>query len=549
MKHKKSESVRQSSLKFHKPLFCRESWLCVTGLAFLFFSSLPATLTAQQQLASANQQITDEGNPPSGQSKKNLTPYQTVLTKTEKEYLWLQDGKLTLSGLTLHWLLADLGWHDLVSMNDLSVDNYRQHDRLLTRGFLELINLENNNRLLPSSGNPSLLIDALNSDATDELLVSLMPSYDQISQLRKAIAHYRVLSRSPWPELDSNFRPKLGQNHPQVKGLREILRRLGDLPKKAQSKQRLDVFDSVVIAALKKFQKRHGLVVDGKLGPKTYAALQVPPKQRIKQLQVNLWRWFTLPKRPPEKYLLVNIPGYQLTVMEAGRQALQMKVIVGDNKNPTPQMITQINRLTLNPTWTPTVNITNNELIPQYRKDYLSLKRNNFQLIKGTRNNQQSREIDQPNLNLPKLLRSYRLVQAPGDNNALGYYRFNIPNNYSIYLHDTPVKSLFKRAQRALSHGCIRLENADLLAKYLLRFEETYDEKQMLSALKSGKTRNFSLSQPLPVYITYQTAWINQQGELRFSADIYTLDKQDRDLTQFQKIVSSSVVPRFQSTL
>ncbi|MCW8995043.1 MAG: L,D-transpeptidase family protein, partial [Psychromonas sp.] len=147
-------------------------------------------------------------------------------------------------------------------------------------------------------------------------------------------------------------------------------------------------------------------------------------------------------------------------------------------------------------------------------------------------------EIDQPNLDLPTLLKSYRLVQAPGDNNALGYYRFNIPNRHSVYLHDTPVKSLFKRSRRALSHGCVRLENASLLAKYLLRFEKDYDENKMFSDLRSKKTSNLSLTQPLPVYLTYQTAWITKQGELRFSADIYSLDK--KNITQFQTIVSSS---------
>ena len=526
---------------FHKLLFTKINRLNIIGFAFLFFLSAPVTLSAQQ--------ITDKGELFSEHRQENVTPYQTILKETGKEYLWLQGGRLTLPGLTLHWLLADLGWLELLNVSDLSIDNYRQHDRLLTRGFLELINLENNNRLLPSSGDLSLLINAINSDSTDQLLMSLMPAYEQINQLRKAIAYYRMLSRYPWPQFDLSFKPKLGQNHPQVKGIRQILRRLGDLPQKAQSKQRLDVFDAVVIAALKKFQKRHGLVVDGKLGPKTYAALQVPPKRRIKQLQVNLWRWLTLPERLPEKYLLVNIPGYQLTIIEAGQQVLQMKVIVGDSDNQTPQMITRIDRLTLNPTWTPTVNITKNELIPQYKKDYLSLKRKNFQLIRGTRNNQQSREIDQPGLNLAKLLQSYRLVQAPGDNNALGYYRFNIPNRHFVYLHDTPVKSLFKRSQRALSHGCVRLEDAELLAKYLLKFEEYYDDKLMLSALKSGKTRNLSLTQPLPVYLTYQTAWINKQGELRFSADIYSLDQQDINLTQFQTIVSNSVLVHSQNSL
>ncbi len=544
VKQKKIESAWQKNGMFHNLLFIGRCRLVVTGGIFLLAST---GLNAQLPLP-ANQQITEQEALLSKQNHEQLIPYQAILKKTEKEYLWLENGRLTLPGLTLHWLLADLGWHDLINTSDLSVNNYRRHDRFLTRGFLELIGLDYN-RTSASPGEASILIDAINNDSTDSLLASLLPQYEQITLLRKAISQYRILSRYPWPLLDVNFKPKLGQSHPQVKGIRKILTRLGDMPNNAQSRQRLNVFDSVVVAALKKFQHRHGLLVDGKLGPNTYAALQVSPEQRIKQLQVNLWRWFTLPKRPPEKYLQVNIPSYQLTVMEAGQRVLQMKVIVGKSENPTPQMNTRINRLTLNPTWTPTVNITKNELIPEYEKDYLSLQRQNFRLVKGHWKSAQSREIDQPNLNLSKLLQSYRLVQAPGDNNALGYYRFNIPNNQSIYLHDTPAKSLFKRSQRALSHGCVRLENAELLAKYLLRSEARYDEQQMSDTLKSGKTTHVTLTASLPVYITYQTAWINKQGELRFSEDVYSLDQQSINLTQFQALVSNSVLKSFQNTL
>ncbi|MFT6987180.1 MAG: murein L,D-transpeptidase YcbB/YkuD [Psychromonas sp.] len=495
----------------------------VYGVVFLivFVSiSQPLILNAQPLL------FTDhENGRPVNKIEKKVTPYQNTLKQSEKEYLWFNRNGLTLSGRTLYWLLADLGWQQIVNINELPKESYRQYDRILTNGFLELINVDSQKSGLPLASADSRLIQAVNEDSTDQLLFSLIPEYKQINQLRAAISDYRFLSASPWPTLDLNFKPKLGQSHPQVKEIREILVRLSCLAQNAQQKNRLDIFDSVVISALKKFQRRHGLVADGELGPQTYRALQISPKQRIKQLQVNLWRWFTLPNHPPEKYLVVNIPSYQLSVMEGGEPILEMKVIVGNSKNQTPQLITQINRLTFNPSWTPTFNIIKNELIPAYRKDFLSLKRQNFQLLKGYWENVQSREIDQPNLNLMQLLQSYRLVQAPGDNNALGYYRFNIPNNHAIYLHDTPVKSLFKKEERALSHGCVRLENAGLLAKYLLTFEKSYDENMLFAAIESGKTTHIELSNPLPVYITYQTVWIDQQGELRWSPDIYDLDK------------------------
>ncbi|WOH39200.1 L,D-transpeptidase family protein [Thalassotalea fonticola] len=467
--------------------------------------------------------------------------YQYLLASSNKHFLWFDKTGLTLSGLSLHRLLADLGWHNLINVNVLKYSQYEQHDRVLTNGFVQLLHLSAIH-YRQQIDVKSELLNAIVEDASDELLLSLIPAYDQISLLRTAISEYRYLARYQWPMLDDNFKPRLGQSHNQVKGIRQILTMLGDLPSKAQTKSRLDVYDSVVVAALKKFQGRHGLEADGKLGPKTYAALKVKPQMRVKQLQVNLWRWFSLPKVPPEKYLLVNIPGYQLSVIEDGDETVKMRVIVGDVDNQTPQMVTEINRVTLNPTWTPTQNIIKNELIPEYRQDFLSLKRKNFQLVKGYWKNVETREIDDPDLNLSKLLQSYRLVQAPGANNALGYYRFNIPNNYSVYLHDTPVKSLFRQSNRALSHGCIRLEDASLLAKYLLKADKSLHLDKMHSAIESGKTTNLPLKTPLPVYITYQTAWINEQGNLRLSPDIYHLDQKNAALAQFHATDSNSVI-------
>ncbi|WNC73313.1 L,D-transpeptidase family protein [Thalassotalea psychrophila] len=472
---------------------------------------------------------------------KGQSPYQYLIKQSNKQLLWFDKKGLTLSGLSLHRLLADLGWHSLIKINALKSNQFEQHDRVLTKGFLQLIQVSTNNYKQQINAKYELL-NAINEDASDELLLSLIPAYDQISHIRKAISEYRFLSQHSWPSLDSSFKPRLGQSHKQVKGIRQILTLLGDLPRKAQTKTRLDVFDSVVVAALKEFQSRHGLEADGKLGPNTYAALKVKPEKRIKQLQVNLWRWFTLPKMPPEKYLLVNIPGYQLSVIEDGEQTVQMKVIVGDVENQTPQMVTEINRVTLNPTWTPTRNIINNELIPEYQQDFLSLKRKNFQLVKGYWKNIVTKEIDDPGLNLSKLLQSYRLVQAAGANNALGYYRFNIPNNYSVYLHDTPVKSLFRQSNRALSHGCIRLEDASLLAKYLLKADKSSHLNKMHKVIESGKTTNLPLKTPLPVYITYQTAWINEKGKLRLSPDIYDLDHKNSYLTQFHATDSNPVI-------
>ncbi|MFT4835504.1 MAG: murein L,D-transpeptidase YcbB/YkuD [Psychromonas sp.] len=518
----------------YKNFFIKRNKLMLIRLFFLIFLSAPLTLFAQENSFFNRFAF--------NQSDQSLISYRTILQQTDKEFLWFVSDQLTLSGMNLNRLFTDLGWFYLHKVNKPSKAQQQQHDLMLTAGLLKLMTQNSSYSSLATSSAESVLTNAVNKGETDQLLLSLIPKYQQVEQLRKTIVYYQLLSAYPWPTLDVNFQPKLGQSHSKIKALRDILTRLGDLPQKMQTEYRRNIFDSVVVYALKKFQFRHGLTVDGKLGPNTYAALRVSPKQRIKQLQINLRRWFTLP-RQPDKYLLVNIPNYQLSVMEYGKQVLKMKVIVGDRDNQTPQMITKINQITLNPTWTPTFNIIKSELIPEYQKNHLFLKRKNFQLVKGSRRAPQYREIDRANMDLPELLKSYRLVQAPGVNNALGNYRFNIPNNQSIYLHDTPVKSLFNNRFRALSHGCVRLENAGLLAKYLLTLEGQSSEGQtseqkMLAALNAGNTKYLSLNNDLPAYITYQTVWFNQQGGVHFSADIYGLDNKSANSAQFQTVNS-----------
>ena len=140
------------------------------------------------------------------------------------------------------------------------------------------------------------------------------------------------------------------------------------------------------------------------------------------------------------------------------------------------------------------------------------------------------------------MLKSYRLVQAPGKKNALGYYRFNIKNDHSVYLHDTPVKSLFKQSARALSHGCIRLEDAKQLAQYLLNQQNELSNNALKTVLTSGKTTNYLLNNPLPVYVTYQTAWVNEQGKLIISPDIYQQESKNLPLAQFDTTLSNPVI-------
>ena len=210
-----------------------------------------------------------------------------------------------------------------------------------------------------------------------------------------------------------------------------------------------------------------------------------------------------------------------MNFVEQGVNTLDMRVIVGQAHNPTPVMVTEIDRVTLNPSWKPTRNIIHNELLPQYRADPSSLRRQNFKLVKGSVNKGEVREIDDSIASVSGMLREYRLVQFPGKDNALGKYRFNIKNYHSVYLHDTPVKSLFRKPYRALSHGCIRLQKPELLARHILKGQN--DEQHLLSVSKV-QTRHIKLTTTVPVFVTYQSAWVNESGEVNWRNDIYQLD-------------------------
>ncbi|WP_371190136.1 L,D-transpeptidase family protein [Thalassotalea ponticola] len=446
------------------------------------------------------------------------------LEKLGRQYVWFENVTPTVTGMELYKLLFDLGWLDYIDIKTSSAKHLLELDAKLTLGMFKLIELSAH-----SDGtkvdSEQLLISAVEQNKEDELLWSIIPDYVQVGLLRDYIERFRQLDKKQWPQVDDNFYPKLGQSHGKVKAIRQILLYLGDLPKEAQTRQRQDIFDSVVIAALKKFQQRHGLTIDGRLGPKTYEQLQITPGQRLKQLQMNLWRWFTYPKSEPERYILVNIPSYTLFMMESGNHEFDMKVVVGKRDNQTPLMITEINRLTVNPTWTPTWNIIKTQLIPEYEKDYLSLHRQNFQLLTGPIKAPQVKQIDKPDIDIAQMLQQYRLVQSPGDNNALGYYRFNIPNEYAIYLHDTPAKYAFNQQNRALSYGCVRLENASFLAQRISQYDDNITDDNIFNALQSGNTSHFRLHTPIPVFITYKTAWVNEKGELQFFPDVYRKDR------------------------
>jgi len=498
-----------------------------------FIILINLNLLANEQSISINKQLSKDmfiGAADNHFNRSDNQPlnYQQLLSSQEQPYLWFttsnNKNKLNLPGISLVSLLNDLGIKQLPYENVDKLVSLSEADQQLSQQLFYIATLFNGYQLKPVENPRAEVMQAAQHNTLASYVDLLLPQFDEVVRLRSAIASYRQLLKIPWPKLDKELTFKLGQGHKEVVKIRQILSALGDLDQRAYSPYRQHIFDPEVIIALKRFQARHGLKQNGKLTTPTIRALNIAPQQRIKIMQINLWRWLSLPSIPPQQYIKVNIPSYQLSFIENEQETLSMKVIVGDQQHPTPVMVTRVNSITINPTWTPTYNIVHNELLLENANNPGSLRRQNFKLAIGYGSKRVFKAVFNESSAIKSALGEYHLVQAAGKNNALGKYRFNIKNFHSVYLHDTPAKHLFNKTNRALSHGCVRLQAADQLAKHFLASQLLTKKQQVNQAMRSTHTEHFALAQSIPVYLTYQTVMVTAAGTLHWHPDIYQQD-------------------------
>jgi murein L,D-transpeptidase YcbB/YkuD len=296
---------------------------------------------------------------------------------------------------------------------------------------------------------------------------------------------------------------------------------------KQNNKEDATVFDQALENAVIRFQRRNGLNPDGIVGPLTIAALNVPVESRVRQIELNLERMRWTSRNLGHRYIMVNIAGFKLDVIENGNKIMSMDVIVGKPYWHTPVLSETMTYIVLNPTWNIPESIAAEEILPIIREnpDYLNMK--NIKVMSHWSQNASeinSRtvkwfEIDEDDFN-------YKLIQEPGPSNPLGNIKFIFPNEYNVYLHDTPGKGLFSRNIRSFSHGCIRIENPLDLAEYLLAENLGWSRDKILSVIKKHKTQIVYFSNPIRIHLLYLTAWVDDQGILQFRNDIYGRDEQ-----------------------
>ena len=238
-------------------------------------------------------------------------------------------------------------------------------------------------------------------------------------------------------------------------------------------------------------------------------------------LKMNLERWRWLPRSLGERYILINVPAYQMQVMEGEKPVVAMRVIVGAPDTPTPLFSDEMTYVVFSPYWNIPESILRQETLPHLAKDPDYLRRNNLEVVGTSGKTVDPSDIDWSD---ESVTHAVRLRQAPGPENALGLVKFIFPNHFNVYLHDTPGDRLFARERRALSHGCIRVEKPVTLAEYVLQGKPEWDEPHITTAMNAEHEQTVKLDRKLPVHIGYWTAWVEPDGNVSFTDDPYGID-------------------------
>ncbi|CND07957.1 murein L%2CD-transpeptidase [Yersinia pseudotuberculosis] len=434
---------------------------------------------------------------------------------------------------------------------------------------------------------------AVNEGSTASYLASLAPQHPQYDKMQQALK-LMLADRRPWPQMPTGPSLRPGQLSDDIPALREILDRTGMLhpttPVKApevipvenptvavvnddlsvdEEKNRTqtnslvvspsavsvpesddaapapmppvsvvtltdNIYTPELVEAVKRFQQWQGLTDDGVIGPRTREWLNVSPQTRATLLALNIQRLRILPGHV-DNGIMVNIPNYSLNYYKDGAEVLSSRVIVGRPSRKTPLMSSALNNVVVNPPWNVPTSLVRQDIVPKARNDAGYFQRNGYTVLSGWSNDAEvinpsmiDWSIISPN-NFP-----YRLRQAPGANNSLGRFKFNMPSSDAIYLHDTPNHGLFQKDIRALSSGCVRVNKASDLANMLLQ-DAGWNDARVSSKVKQGDTTYVNIRQRVPVQLYYLTAWVAEDGKPQFRTDIYNYDKMVRSGAQISQ--------------
>ena len=479
----------------------------------------------------------------SGDTLFSTPQIAALYAEHEFKPLWTDKGILDQSGDSLFALLKHANEYGLVPANyrvnkidsllktsdgadGIDAVKISNAELLLSDGLFKMAVHINKGRLDPDSLWPQwkmpalreklmpLLTKAIHEKKLRSLMDSLEPRSEQYQQLKLALTAFRKeFSNSNWDSL-----PPIEKD---TNTFYSLLKQR--LIASHQYDSTLSISDEKkLIKALKKFQLQHGLNDDGKIGKYTYAALNVSRLNSERRIEVNMerWRW---ENDPGKRYAWVNIPSFKLKVLDADTIYTEAKVITGDVKHHTPTLKSSISYFIIYPYWNVPYKIASEEILPRIQWDTIYLHKNNFDVLDWNNNVVDPKTINWKKYNKTNL--PYKFRQQEGEDNSLGVIKFMFNNPFGVYLHDTNSKRLFNKEVRALSHGCIRMENPWVLAEYLIKGEKKYNTDSLYTYYEKEQKMTIPLRKPLTLYIKYFTCEVDSTGQLMFYTDIYDLDK------------------------
>lgn len=401
-------------------------------------------------------------------------------------------------------------------------------------------------RLEPQRVNPKAYVYPQDVDRTEVLrigvsepdiaifLASFQPAQDNYRRLKEGLAQYRLLAAGGgWTEIPDGPTLDPGATDPRVGAIRRRLRLLGDLSKENDATETggdPDFADDALVGALRRFQHRHGLAQDGRVGRYTLAALNVPVHTRVDQMLLNMERRRWMPDRFEARYIFVNLADFYLkvvdTIEDRERTIFTTQLVLGKPYHQTPEFSHEVKYLVFNPYWNVPVSIARNEMLPKIKANPDYLRKNDFELFSSWDSG--ARQIDSSTVDWESMTRSkfhFKVRQGPGPNNALGRIKFMFPNPHNVYLHDTPARGLFKHFRRAFSHGCVRVEHPTELAATLLQWQGDWPLERIVETIGDGARTVVQLAEPVPIHLAYISAWVNKDGSVHFRDDVYGKDQ------------------------
>jgi L,D-transpeptidase YcbB len=364
------------------------------------------------------------------------------------------------------------------------------------KGYVKRKEME---RFVPIKKNDALrLADSLltKKHKDDKYFEDINPAYKGLkAELAK---YYAVAKNGGWDSIVTKEKVlKAGMSKPEILQIKKRLFLTGDMP----TQDTTEVFDSATVAGVKNFQERYGYTPTGSVNAELLRDLNVPALHKVKQLLINMERMRWMPSRPEGNLVIVNIPEFILHMYDGKTKAFEMNVVVGKEGHNTVLFTGDLSMVVFSPYWNVPPSIVKSEINPGIARNPNYLASHHMEKIGSS------------------------VRQKPGPWNSLGLVKFLFPNSFNIYFHDTNAKSLFSRDKRAFSHGCIRLSEPKKMAEYLLRDEQQWTSEKIDEAMHAGKEKIVKLKHPIPVFITYYTAWVADNGKVNFRGDIYKHDK------------------------